>query len=216
MTEQQLKLAMPGILADNISKYLPELNKTLPMYGISTPIRVAHFLSQVGHESNDFASYRENLNYSEDGLLKTFKSDFDVNHDRVISDPEKVKAKNIAHKQDEIANFVYANQNGNGNEATGDGSRFKGRGCIQITGEDNYKAVSLFIFKDMRLLEHPELLELPQYGVLAACWYWSTRNLNSLADKDDIISITKKINGGTNGIEDRKLRLINAKRAFKL
>ena len=214
INNQQLKACMKGISPLNIDKYLPFLIKYMPKYSIDTPLRICHYLAQVGHESNNFASYRENLNYSEDGLVKTFKHDFDTNKDGVISDSERVKAKNIARKPKEIADFVYANQNGNGSEATGDGSKYFGRGAIMVTGEDNYKECSIFIFGDTRLLEKPELLELPEYGILASMWFWTTRKLNTYADKDDLVGETKKINGGTNGLDDRRLRLINCKKYF--
>ena len=225
ITEKQLRDSVPGITTLNVNKYLPELNKTLPKYGITTPIRIAHYLAQIGHENNSFNSYRENLNYSEEGLLKTFKSDFDVNHDHVISESEKLKADQIAHNPKQIADFVYANQNGNGNELTGDGSKYMGRGPIMVTGESNYEACSMFLFGDKRLLDHPELLELPEYSILASCWFWTIHKLNNWADADNknnpaaaeaVVGITKIINGGTNGLDDRKARLLKAKRAFNI
>lgn len=214
ITEKQLRIAMPGISDLNVKKYLPVLNDSLPEYHIDTPLRISHFLAQVGHESRNFISYREDVYYSPERLEKIFRSDFDVNHDRILSDEEKKKITAIARNQKATANFVYANQNGNGNEASGDGFKFIGRGPIQITGRENYAAVSEFIFKDKRLLENPELLELPENGVKAACWFWTTRNLNAIADKDDLTTITRKINGGTNNIEDRLQRLLKAKKAF--
>lgn len=173
MTREELKLAIPDISEKNIEKYLPELNKSLPEVGITTPLRISHFLAQVGHESLSFHYYRE-----------------------------------LASGE------AYEGRKDLGNVVKGDGVKFKGRGAIQITGRTNYKAVSRFIFKDERLLDTPELLELPEYGVKAACWFWDTRKLNNYADADDIFSITRRINGGTNGIEDRKKRLINAKKAL--
>ena len=212
INNQQLKACMRGIDPLNIDKYFPFLVKYMPKYEIDTPLRIQHYLTQVGHESNNFAFYRENLNYSEEGLISTFKSDFDVNKDKVISPTERVKAKKIARKPKEIADFVYANQNGNGNEATGDGSKYIGRGAIMVTGEANYLACSKFIFNDDRLLRNPELLELPEYGILASMWFWTTRNLNQYADKDDIVGETKIINGGKNGLDDRIARLNNCKK----
>lgn len=212
INNQQLKVCMRGIDPRNIDKYFPFLVKYMPKYKIDTPIRICHYLAQVGHESNNFASYRENLNYSEEGLVTTFKSDFDENKDKVISNSEKVKAKKLARKPKEIADFVYANQNGNGNESSGDGSKYIGRGAIMVTGEDNYRECSKFIFNDDRLLKTPELLELPEYGILASMWFWTTRKLNDYADKDDIVGGTKKINGGKIGLEDRIARLNNCKK----
>ena len=173
ITESQLKTAMKGISKDNIVKYLYPLNTYLPKYGISTPLRITHFLAQVGHETLSFLYYKELASGS-----------------------------------------AYEGRKDLGNVEVGDGVKFKGRGAIQITGRANYAKVSKFIFNDDRLLKNPELLELPNYGILAACWFWTTHNLNSFADKDDILSITRRINGGTNGLEDRKERLIRAKKAL--
>lgn len=216
ITENQLRKAMPGITDLNVKKYLPELNISLPDAEITTPMRIAHFLSQTGHESGNFDKYRENMKYSAERLEVVFRRKFDLNKDHVISPEERKKITSIAKNQKSIANFVYAGVNGNGDEKSGDGFKFIARGAIGITGRDNYAAASDFIFGDDRLLEKPELLELPEYGIKAACWYWSVRNLNSLADKDDCTGITLKINGGTNGIEDRRQRLLRAKKAFGL
>ena len=214
LNNQQLKGCMKGITPQNIEKYLPWMVQILPKYGVDTPLRLSHYLSQIGHEAQNFSAYRENLNYSEEGLLKTFKSDFDINKDKVLSPAEKAKAKKLARKPKEIADFVYANQNGNGNEATGDGSKYIGRGAIMVTGESNYLECSKFIFGDDRLLKNPELLELPQYSIMASMWFWTKHKLNSLADKDDVKAITKIINGGYNGLDDRIARLNNCKRYF--
>jgi len=210
----QLKGCMKGITPQNIEKYLPWLVQILPKYEIDTPLRLSHYLAQIGHESNNLSAYRENMNYSEEGLISTFKSDFDINKDKVISSSEKAKAKKLARKPKEIADFVYANQNGNGDEATGDGSKYIARGGIGVTGESNYLECSRFIFGDDRLLKNPELLELPQWSIMASVWFWTKHNLNSLADKDNCKAITKIINGGYNGLEDRLARLNNCKRYF--
>ena len=212
LNNQQLKGCMKGITPQNIEKYLPWMVQILPKYGVDTPLRLSHYLAQIGHENQNFSAYRENLNYSEDGLLKTFKSDFDTNKDKVLSPAEKARAKKLARKPKEIADFVYANQNGNGNESSGDGSKYIGRGAIMVTGEDNYRECSKFIFNDDRLLKNPEMLELPEYGILASMWFWTTRKLNDYADKDDIVGETKKINGGKLGLEDRIARLNNCKK----
>lgn len=173
ITVQQLRDSMPGITDKNIGKYLPELNRSLPEVGITKPLRIAHFLCQVGHESLSFYYYRE-----------------------------------IASGE------AYEGRKSLGNIQPGDGVKFKGRGVIQITGRNNYREVSIYIFGDERLLDHPELLELPINGIKAACWFWGKHNLNYAADADDIMSITRCINGGTNGLTDRKLRLLKCKKAF--
>lgn len=115
----------------------------------------------------------------------------------------------------EIASgLAYEGRKDLGNTEKGDGVKFKGRGCIQITGRANYRECSLYLFGDTRLLDFPELLELPENGIKSACWFWNKKNLNYYADKDELLTITKKINGGTNGYGDRKRRLILAKKAL--
>lgn len=175
MTSQQLKQSMPGITDKNIEKYLPELNSTLPKYKIDSPLRISHFLAQIGHETLSFLYYKE-----------------------------------IASGE------AYEGRKDLGNTQKGDGVKFKGRGAIQITGRSNYQTVSLHLFNDLRLLDKPELLELPEFGIKAACWFWNSKKLNNYADADDLLNITRRINGGTNGLEDRKNRLIKSKKAFGL
>jgi putative chitinase len=175
ISEKILRDSMPKITNENIVKYLPHLQTLLPKYEINTPLRIAHFLAQVGHESLNFYYYRE-----------------------------------IASGK------AYEGRKDLGNTEVGDGVRFRGRGIIQITGRANYKECSLFLFGDTRLLDFPELLELPENGVGAACWFWSKKNLNFYADKDDLLTITKRINGGTNGYRDRHTRLIMAKKALNI
>jgi putative chitinase len=179
-------------------KYKTLLNS----YYINTPLRLAHFFSQLDHESN-LKPIAENLNYSASGLGKTFKKYF----------PTIEIANKFARQPEKIANKVYANRMGNGNEASGDGFRFRGRGFIQITGKSNYTVLS----KDTRIdfLTNPDLLLQEANALISALWFWQKNKLNEYADKDDIITITKRINGGLNGIEDRKLKLIKWKAKIK-
>jgi putative chitinase len=147
------------------------------------------------HESAEFKVTKENLNYSAEGLRKTFPKYF----------PDDYSAQQYARQPDKIANHVYANRMGNGDEASGEGNAFKGRGLIQLTGKNNYKAFSDYIKEDM--LINPHLLESPKYACLSAAWFFSTNGLNAIADKgsdiDTITAITKRINGGINGLQDR-------------
>lgn len=176
------------------------LNLVMAKYKINTKLRVSHFIGQLLHESGGLLITKENLNYSADGLLKTFPKYFKTAD----------KAAQYAKKGDSIANYVYANRMGNGDEKSGDGSKCKGRGYIQITGKDNYTKLSKDLGVDF--LAEPTLLESPKYASLSAGWFWNTANLNALADKDDVIGITKKINGGTNGLDDRKLKVDKVKK----
>jgi putative chitinase len=151
-------------------------------------------MAQIDHESG-LKPISENLNYSSKGLNTTFKKYFPT-----------IELANLYQRQPQkIANKVYANRMGNGDEASGHGFLYRGRGFLQITGKDNYTMLS----KDTRIdfLNNPDLLLQEANALIGALWFWNKNNLNNLADKNDIIGITKKINGGLNGIEDRKLKL---------
>jgi len=193
---------------------LHEKYKTLlSNYGINTLLRIAHFMAQIEHESG-LKPVSENLNYSAKRMLEIFKSDFDTNKDKWLSPKEKEKVLYLIGHPDRIANFVYANQNGNGNEASGEGWEYRGRGFIQITGKENY--FHLQVDTDLPVLKNPDLLLEEANAMLAACWFWKKKGLNSLADKDLIKAITKRINGGYNGIEHRKQLLVKWKKELKL
>jgi putative chitinase len=170
-------------------------------YELNTPLRIAHFMAQIEHESG-LKPISENLNYSAKRMLEIFKSDFDVNRDKWLSPKEKEKVLYLLGSPQRIANFVYANQNGNGNEASGEGWKYRGRGFIQITGKENY--FRLANDTDLDCFKNPDLLLEEANAMISALWYWNLKELNKLADKNDIVSITKKINGGLNGIEHRK------------
>ena len=175
-------------------KWLDGLNKCFDKYSINTPERQACFLAQVMHESGGFKFLSENLNYSANALMRTWSSRF----------PDIDTAEKYANNPEKIANKVYAGRMGNIEE--GDGWKYRGRGLIQLTGRENYANFGLNAGVDV--LSNPDLLATPEYATLSAGWYWNKRNLNDLADKNpmDIEGITKKINGGLNGIEDRKAR----------
>lgn len=178
-----------------INKYRTLLNN----YGINTPIRLAHFMAQLEHESG-LKPISENLNYSAQGLATTFKKYF----------PTMATANAYARQPEKIANRVYANRMGNGNEQSGDGWKFRGRGFLQITGRENY----LLLSKDTRIdfLNNPDLLLEEANAMISALWFWQKNDCNRHADKDDILSLTRKINGGLNGIEHRKELLEKWKR----
>jgi putative chitinase len=148
------------------------------------------FLAQVGHESGQLRTLVENLNYSAEGLVRTWLKRFNL-----------VTATAVARKPEQIANIVYASRLGNGPAATGDGWRYRGRGLIQVTGWVNYQACGSAL--DLDLLSKPELLEQPEYAALSAALYWSSNELNELADAGKLEAITQRINGGQNGAADR-------------
>lgn len=161
--------------------------------------RQASFLAQTAHESASFTAVKENLNYSAKALRAVFKKYF----------PTDELAEQYARQPEKIANRVYANRMGNGDEASGDGWRFRGRGLIQLTGKNNYTSCSADIHVD--LIANPEWLESPQGAVSSALWYWNKNNLNSYADVEDIRGMTKRINGGYHGLDDRIAKYNKAK-----
>jgi putative chitinase len=170
-------------------------------YELTTKLRIAHFMAQIEHESG-LKPISENLNYSAKRMLEIFKSDFDTNRDKWLSPKEKEKVLSLLGHPDRIANFVYANQNGNGDEASGEGWKYRGRGFLQITGKENY--FHLLIDTDLDVIRNPDLLLEEPNAIISALWFWDIKGLNKIADKNDIITITKRINGGLNGIEHRK------------
>lgn len=166
----------------------------LPVYEIDTPERVAAWLAQTAHESGYFRFLKENLNYKAASLQKVFKKYF----------PTEEMAKAYEKQPAKIANRVYANRMGNGDEASGDGFRYLGRGLIQLTGKNNYTFFAASI--DTPLEEIPEYLQTFEGAVQSACWFWEQNNINALADKRDIVTMSKRINGGTIGMEDRLMK----------
>lgn len=165
----------------------------LPQFDITTEERVAGFISQCQHESADFTILQENLNYGVAGLLKTFGKYFS----------SETIANQYARKPEMIANHVYGNRLGNGPESSGDGWKYRGRGLIQITGRENYYNCSKDLFQNDMLVQDPDLLRTPEYAVLSACWFWGKNRLNAFCDAEDVLGLTKKINGGINGLEER-------------
>jgi putative chitinase len=178
------------------------LNKILPDYGIDTPQRVAAFVAQAAHESGNFTALHENLNYRAVTLRKVFPKYF----------PTDEMVAQYAQQPERIANRVYANRMGNGPEESGDGFRYCGRGLIQLTGQQNYQSFADSI--ETPLEQIPDFLQTFEGAVQSACWFWENNNLNQYADADDILTMTKRINGGTIGLEDRKRHYEHAKHVF--
>lgn len=171
-----------------------EVGKIVEKFHITNHLRMAHFLSQCAHESGNFSLVRENLNYSSDGLLKVFPKYF----------KDKLTADKYARKPEMIANRVYASRMGNGDEASGDGFNYRGRGFIQLTGKDNYKQFSDFIGEDC--VANPDLVAT-KYPLTSAAFFFNKNGLWTICDKgatDDIVTmVTKRVNGGTHGLADR-------------
>jgi putative chitinase len=182
---------LKGHIPDAVIAMIPD---TAAKFQINTPLRLAHFLAQCGHESGGFRVTSENLNYSAKGLNGIFKKYF----------PTEAAAAAYARNPQKIANKVYANRMANGSEASGDGYKFRGRGYIQLTGRDNYTQFGKAIGED--IASNPDKVS-SQYALLSAAWFWSKNGLNKLADGgagDTVVtSITKRVNGGTIGLADR-------------
>ena len=189
-TEEKLKKCLSR--NKNIPELFVSLEKVLPKYEITTVERVAAFLAQCGHESLDFTVLQENLNYGAKGLLGLFKKYF----------PNEALAKQYERKPEKIANKIYANRMGNGSEESGDGWAHRGRGAIQLTGKLNYQAFANSI--GLTLEDAITYCATMDGAIESACWFWQKNKLNAIADKKDVLAMTKKINGGTIGLEDRK------------
>jgi len=171
------------------------MNNVFPTYEINTPQRVAAFLAQCGHESGGWTVFEENLNYSAQGLMKVFPKYF----------PTQDLANAYAKQPQKIANRIYGNRMGNGPEESGDGFKYRGRGPIQLTGKDNYRAFAKEMFDDWEnLFENPDWVTADRdFALMSAIWFWNKNKLNVQADAGDIKLMTKKINGGYIGLEDR-------------
>ena len=196
ITKEQLSQLIPK--NPYLDQWYEALSILLPDYEINTPNRIAAFIAQCAHESANFTALHENLNYRSETLSKVWPKKF----------PASV-ADQYAHKPEAIANRAYASRMGNGDESSGDGWRYCGRGLIQLTGKDNYTA-----FADSIGITPEEVSDYVQTfegAAQSACWFWESNNLNQYADSGDIETMTKRINGGTLGLEDRKKHYEHAK-----
>jgi putative chitinase len=182
---------LKGHIPDNVIAMIPD---TAAKFGINTPLRLAHFLAQCGHESGGFRATQENLNYSAKGLMGIFKKYF----------PTSALAAAYERKPEKIANRVYGGRMGNGAEGSGEGYKFRGRGYIQLTGKENYTAFGKSIGEDMTV--HQDKVAGP-YALLSAAWFFSKNGLHRIADEGSsdavVTKITKRVNGGTIGLADR-------------
>lgn len=202
ITRDQLIHIMPHAAA-RAAQFLTPLSAAMDEFGIDTPARKSAFLAQAAHESSQLGSLVENLNYSAEGLINTWRRRFTL-----------VDAAAYARKPERIANRVYASRMGNGDEASGDGWRFRGRGIFQVTGRSNYTDCSNALYHDALLIERPELLEQPAGACRSAGWFWQSRELNQWADIGDFKTLTIRINGGLNGYAERSEFYLRAKEAL--
>jgi putative chitinase len=198
ITEQQLAAIIPT--NKQVKNWHAAIVNILPKYNINTTDRIASFLAQCAHESRDFTSLEENLNYSAERLLQVFPRYFGAG---------KANAADFARNPQKLANYVYMDINRStkgalGNINNGDGWLFRGRGIKQLTGRNNYAAFGATI--GMTAEQTVEYISTEKGAIESACWFWKARNLNAFADKKDIVGMTKAINGGEIGIADRRAR----------
>ena len=181
---------LKGVIPDSV---ISQIDSVKEKFEINTALRLAHFLAQCSHESGGFKLTQENLNYSGKGLLATFPKYFDA-----------ATALAYERKPEKIANVVYANRMGNGDKASGDGYKFRGRGYIQLTGHDNYAAFGKAIGED--ILASPDLIAT-KYPLASAAWFWNKNKINAIADggatSEVVAKVTRKVNGGVIGLDDR-------------
>jgi putative chitinase len=195
-TKEKLGELIPG--NPYLDNWYDALTSILPEYSINSAPRVAAFMAQCAHESGGFKTLKENLNYRAVTLRKVFPKYF----------PTDALAESYAGQPEKIANKVYGGRMGNGDESTGDGFRFCGRGLIQLTGKENYTWFAESIEMDVN--DVPDYLASFEGAVQSACWFWESNNLNQYADNGDILTMTKRINGGTIGLEDRQKHYTHA------
>ena len=195
VTEQQLHALGIG------SEWVEPLNTTFAAFSIATPEEAAAFIGQTSHESNNYKTLEENLNYSAESLVRLWPTHFNSSN-----------ASQYARNPEKIANRAYANKGGNRDEASGDGWMYHGRGCIQLTLHDNYWHCGQAIKED--LVRKPDLVATPMYAMLSAGWFWGTHGCNNLAQARNWEALTKKINGGTIGVEDRIAKTNHALSVF--
>ena len=193
LTAEQFHHLFPR--AQDPQGWVDSMNNVFPNYEINTPRRIAAFLAQCGHESGGWTVFEENLNYSAKGLMGIFKKYF----------PTEDLANAYARQPQKIANRVYANRMGNGPEDSNDGWTYRGRGPIQLTGKDNYRAFAKEMFDDWEnLFNNPDWVNADrEFALMSAIWFWNKNKLNREADAGDIKTMTRKINGGFIGLEDR-------------
>lgn len=189
VTLDQLIRIMPHA-KPRAARFIDPLNAAMSEFGITKERRIEMFLPQLAHESGELASMVENLNYSAKGLMSTWPKRFN-----------EARAQQYARDPVRIANTVYANRMGNGDEASGDGWRYRGRGGFQVTGKHNYIACMMALGIDC--VERPELLELPEHAMRSAAWFWKAHGLNEVADTGDFKKTTRIINGGSIGERER-------------
>ncbi len=203
LTETQLRQILPQLPLPKLQQFRPHLNEAMRAFEVNTLLRTAAFVAQTAHESAEFTRMLESLYYTKAaGLMSTWKKRF----------PTEASALPYLRNEQKLGNFVYADRMGNGNSATGDGFRYRGRGVIQLTGRDGYRRAGEALGLD--LMGKPELVQSPEVAFQVAALYWKTNGLNELADRSEFTAITQKINGGQTGAAERVKYFESAKRVL--
>lgn len=193
---------IPHSLAE---RWFPHISAACTEFDIITPKRLAAFIAQIGHESAGFTTLSESLYYKDpERIAMLFKAGFDLNKNGRVDAAEIEFAKAYTRNSEKLANRAYANRMGNGDEQSGDGYRFRGRGLKQITGRDNYTRCGHAL--ELELIAHPDLLLEDEYAARSAGWFWFANGCNTLADAGDFVGLTRRINGSTTGLSDRQAR----------
>lgn len=201
ITEQQLLQILPNARR-NAGVFVSAINRAAARYDITSRVRLAAFLAQAGHESAELTRLVENLNYGAAGLANTWPGRFAVDPTARQRVPNGL-ALRLERQPEAIANAVYSNRMGNGPAASGDGWRYRGRGLFQITGRAQYQRCGNAL--GLLLVDQPELLERPEHAALSAAWFWEDNGLNALTDAGDFEAVTRRINGGLNGLAERSI-----------
>lgn len=204
ITQANLLRAVPETYKPNLDSFVAYWNQWALTFGADSPLRVCHALSQIFHESGNLRYTEENLNYSVDGLLKTFPKYFKT----------REEAQKYARHPEMIANRVYGGRMGNGPEASGDGWKYRGRGYIGLTGRSNYLEYTNSEFCIGDVVKNPDLVAKAPGNLKTALFFWWKNNCNQFADKDDCVGLTKRINGGMNGYANRAFLLRRFKKEF--
>jgi putative chitinase len=200
ITDDELRRILPALPADNRAEIIPHLQAAMDEFGINTRAREAAFIAQIAHESGGLTRFIENLNYSAKRLCQVFPKRF----------PSLAAAQPFDRDPEKIANSIYANRLGNGDPASGDGFRYRGRGVIQLTGRSNYKEFGQLLGVDLE--GDPDMAATLSIAFRAAAAFWKSRGCNELADKGDFRGVTKRINGGAIGLDERT-KLFNLAKA---
>lgn len=205
ITEPMMRRIAPNINREEVKNFVAVFNEWAEKFDINTPMRTAMFIANVLHESACLNHFEENLNYSADALMRVWPKRFD-----------KAKAEAYARNPKKIANYVYANRMGNGDEASGDGWRYRGRGAIQLTGKNNVKAYAESSYCVGDLMAHPEWLAKSPGAYKSAMWFWKANGLNLICERGDMTLVCQRINGGLNGLADRSFYFRKLKKEFGL